>query len=301
MDSPSFRATEEQIAAAQLRLVLDERLGRQTPEIVRRIAAIMSDGSMERQHPSPDPEAEPVSARMSRSEEVMQSADEPIESVSFESSDSTELVNSIRDAVREALEEVNQRVEKVAEAAQEALVIVEEIRAQEPAGAASATRETRPAKPARPQLQPQPVDAASPVQNPLTVVMKAKSPEDYAALRRTVEHLQSLPPDQNPVTVALNKIGTVHFARFAFLNNDQLAVITIYDGDFAVYINEFINEIGDVFNILMVHVEGAPPLPVQAYREEFLDYIRAHDFSWVGRFYSAYPNHTVFDILDTAT
>jgi hypothetical protein len=140
-----------------------------------------------------------------------------------------------------------------------------------------------------------------PVQNPLTVVMKAKSPEDYVALRRTVEHLQSLPPDQNPITVALNKIGTVHFARFAFLNNDQLAVITTYDGDFAVYINEFINEIGDVFNALMAHVESAPPLPVQTYREEFLDYIRAHDFRCVGRFYSAYPDRTVLDMLDPAS
>lgn len=143
--------------------------------------------------------------------------------------------------------------------------------------------------------------STQPVQSPLTMVMKAKSPEDYAALRRTVEHLQALPPDQNPVTVALNKIGTVHFARFAFLDNDQLAVITTYDGDFEVYINEFINEIGDVFNALMAHVEAGPPLPVQAYRQEFLDYIRAHDLRSVGAFYSAYPDRTVLDILDSAS
>jgi redox-sensing transcriptional repressor len=35
---PPFRVTEEQIAAAQLRRVLDEKLGRQTPEVVERIA-----------------------------------------------------------------------------------------------------------------------------------------------------------------------------------------------------------------------------------------------------------------------
>jgi hypothetical protein len=68
----------------------------------------------------------------------------------------------------------------------------------------------------------------------------------------------SLPPEQNPVTLALNKIGTVHFARFAFLGNDQLGVITTYDGDFAVYINEFIDTIGDVFNALIAHVEKWP-------------------------------------------
>ncbi|MFZ2118689.1 MAG: hypothetical protein WCC47_01055 [Pseudonocardiaceae bacterium] len=136
-----------------------------------------------------------------------------------------------------------------------------------------------------------------PVQNPLTMVMKAKSDEDYAALRQLVEHLQSLPPDQNPVINALNKIGTVHFARFALLGNDLLGVITTYDGDFAVYINEFIDCIGDVFNALMAHVEGAPPLPVQTYRQEFLDYVRSVDVSCVRPFYSAYPERTVLDIL----
>ncbi len=136
-----------------------------------------------------------------------------------------------------------------------------------------------------------------PVQNPLTLVMKAKSQEDYAALKQLVEHLQSMPPDQNPVTVALNKIGTVHFARFAFLGNNQVGVITTFDGDFAVYINEFIDTIGDVFNALMAHVEDAPPLPVQTFRQEFLDYVRAANVGCVGSFYSAYPERTVFDIL----
>ncbi|MGH3981331.1 MAG: hypothetical protein ACRDST_01240 [Pseudonocardiaceae bacterium] len=93
----------------------------------------------------------------------------------------------------------------------------------------------------------------------------------------------------------------MHFARFAFLDNDQLAVITSYDGDFEVYINEFINEIGDVFNMLMEHVEDGPPLPVQTYRQEFLDYIRDHDFRCVGTFYSAYPDRTVLDILSAAS
>jgi hypothetical protein len=136
-----------------------------------------------------------------------------------------------------------------------------------------------------------------PVQNPLTLVMKAESQEDYAALKQLVEHLQSLPPDRNPVTIALNKIGTVHFARFAFLGNDQVGVITTYDGDFAVYINEFIDTIGDVFNALMAHVQDAPPLPVQTFRQEFLDYVRASNVGCVGSFYSAYPERTVLDIL----
>lgn len=140
---------------------------------------------------------------------------------------------------------------------------------------------------------------AQPIQNPLTLVMTAKSPEDFAALKQTVEHLQATPADQNPVTVALNKIGTVHFARFAFLDdNQQLMVITSYDGDFETYLNEFVNEICEVFNKLLSFVADAPPLPVQAHRQEFFEYVRAHDVRCVPPFYSAYPNHTVLDIQD---
>lgn len=139
-----------------------------------------------------------------------------------------------------------------------------------------------------------------PIQNPLTLVMKGKCPEDSAALRQLVEHIQSLPQEQNPIVAALNKIGTVHFARFAFLDDEHLAVITTYDGDFEIYINEFINEIGDIFNQLLVHVADAPPLPVQTYRREFLEYIQARDLRAVGTFYSAYPDRTVLDIVDMA-
>ncbi|MGB6165648.1 MAG: hypothetical protein WCF33_22210 [Pseudonocardiaceae bacterium] len=140
-----------------------------------------------------------------------------------------------------------------------------------------------------------------PVQNPLTLVLKAKSPDDSTALRQLVEKLQSLPPGQNPITLALNKLSNVHFARFAFLSTDQLGVITTYDGDFDAYINEFIDNIGDVFNALLVHVENAPPLPVQTYRQEFLSYIRTVDCRCVGIFYSAYPERTVLDILSSTS
>lgn len=140
---------------------------------------------------------------------------------------------------------------------------------------------------------------SQPIQNPLTLVMKAKSVESWAGLRGAVETLQSLPDDKNKVVIALNKIGTVHFARFAFLEDThQLLVITTYDGDFEKYINEFVNQIGEVFNALLAYVADAPPLPVQTYRKEFMDYIRARDLRCVGKFYSAYPDTTVFTILD---
>lgn len=47
MSSTPLRVTAEQIAAAQLRIVLDEKLHRHTPDVVRRIAAMTSADSAE--------------------------------------------------------------------------------------------------------------------------------------------------------------------------------------------------------------------------------------------------------------
>ena len=138
------------------------------------------------------------------------------------------------------------------------------------------------------------------VQSPLTLVMPVR-PEARAALRAEVEQLQDLPRDRNPVTTALDAIGTVHFARFVFIDETRLAVITTYDGDFAAYINEFVDHIGDVFNDLLQHMADAPPLPVQQHRQEFLDYVLRNDLRCLPPFYSAYPERTVLDILDAGS
>jgi len=91
-------------------------------------------------------------------------------------------------------------------------------------------------------------------------------------------------------------LRTVHFARFVFLEHNQLAVITTYDGSFEDYINEFIDAIGDVFNALLKHMKDASPIPVQQHRQAFLDFVRAHDLRAIEPFYSAYPRATVLDI-----
>jgi hypothetical protein len=138
------------------------------------------------------------------------------------------------------------------------------------------------------------------VSNPLTLIMPIKSAEDYRQLRTLIEQLQSLPPDQNPIAVALTKIATVHFARFVFLSEDQLAVITTYDGEFDRYIDAFVNEIGAVFDRLLPHMKDAPRLPVSENKDQFLDYVRKHDLKCVPPFFSAYPQLKVLDILTLA-
>ena len=134
------------------------------------------------------------------------------------------------------------------------------------------------------------------VQSPLTLVMPVR-PDARAALRAEVEQLQALPRDRNPVITALDAIGTVHFARFVFLDDDaRLAVITTYDGDFERYIMDFVDHIGPVFDMLLRHMVDPPPLPVQQHPEDFLAYVRRHDLGCVGPFYSAYPTRPVIDI-----
>src|SRR5262245_10915893 len=82
-----------------------------------------------------------------------------------------------------------------------------------------------------------PQAAATPVANPLTLVMNIAPGDHYARLKALLDNIQSMPPDKNPIVKALDHLGIVHFARFVFLGEKQLAVITTYDGDFEDYID----------------------------------------------------------------
>jgi hypothetical protein len=155
-----------------------------------------------------------------------------------------------------------------------------------------------PETPSTPATQPA---APTRVQNPLTLIMTMKSPEDFQQLNAQLRHFQSLPPEQNPLNQTLTATGIVHFARFVFLeNNTKLGVFTAYDGSLDAYVNAFVDNVGQVFDLLLAHMEDAPPLPVEQHRDEFLAYIRAHDVPVVEPFYSAYPTLTVLDILNNS-
>ena len=133
--------------------------------------------------------------------------------------------------------------------------------------------------------------------SPLNVVMKVKEPvaEHSRALRFLIRFAAP------KIEHALHTVGTVHFARFLFLENDtKLALLTTYDGDFDVYINDFIEVVGDLFDQLLAHLQDAPPTPVRQHRREFIEAIREHDLEPAeGFFYSAYPNLTVKNIKES--
>ena len=125
--------------------------------------------------------------------------------------------------------------------------------------------------------------------------MNIKSPADFKALQ------ELLAGSGDTISKAMDEVGTVHFARFVFLSESQLAVITSYDGDFDVYIIAFTNFLGKIFDALLAHMSDAPPLPVEDNIKEFLAYIKANDRSFGQSFYSAYPTLTVRDILGLAS
>ena len=139
---------------------------------------------------------------------------------------------------------------------------------------------------------------------PLTLVMNLKSQADATEVKKMLASFNAKPEGENPVHNALTKIGTVHFLRFVFLSELQLAVISSYDGDFNTYIKAFTTDLGDIFDVLFSHMCDPPRLPVKDHLAEFIKYVSANDRSEIGGvrqpLYSAYPELSVFTILNLA-
>ena len=106
------------------------------------------------------------------------------------------------------------------------------------------------------------------------------------------------------IDAGLNAVGTVHFARFlpepGFVSNPPtsqvLWVLTEYDGTFDQYINDFVKQMGPVFDKLLSYVSDPPPLPVENNVKAFGDWVNAHNVK--SNLYSAYPACTVQMILN---
>lgn len=151
--------------------------------------------------------------------------------------------------------------------------------------------------------------------NPLTAILPISSSASIADL------LAALAKAGPAIDTALTNVGTVHFARFVLFdasdaclqpapappwNNTgqfKISVITSYDGDFAPYIQAFVNQLGDVFNVLLSFTsDGQNLVPVQNNVAGFTAYVQAHDASQQSPnkefgLYSAYPDCTVQNIL----
>jgi len=108
-------------------------------------------------------------------------------------------------------------------------------------------------------------------------------------------------------------------------DKEYFCIITTYDFDFDDYMNVFIDDLGDMFNRMLKHIEdhripeekdsfGKMNVNIRHHRQEFIDYVRRVDMTHpdkilqtqkrrpqqplgrndtVALFYSAYPNLSV--------
>lgn len=133
-------------------------------------------------------------------------------------------------------------------------------------------------------------------QQPLSVIMPIKQP-----LAEHAEKLKLVIQYGAPrIEFALRDSRHVHFAWFVLVENDtKLALLTCFDGDFDAYLEHFVLKVGSLFDRLLEHIEGAPPMPTASYPKEFVETIKRYHADPVGGyFFSAYPQLPVSDILN---
>lgn len=147
--------------------------------------------------------------------------------------------------------------------------------------------------------------------NPLTLMMPVLPGASLIDLISTLEESRA------QIDVALESIGTVHFARTVLLDRSKpnlqpdmqstttsdtliIGVITEYDGNFNDYIHDFVAQLGGVFDALLPFVIGGAALtPVANHVAALDDFISANDASQHipnDSLYAAYPQ-TVQQIL----
>jgi hypothetical protein len=86
-----------------------------------------------------------------------------------------------------------------------------------------------------------------------------------------------------------DRVGTVHDMRFVFLDNDtKLLFATAYDGDWDVYIEDFVAKIPNEMDVLFSCWEGWPGI----HSPEVKDWIAKHQITAEG-WYVANPNLSV--------
>ncbi|PHV36055.1 hypothetical protein [Janthinobacterium sp. BJB304] len=147
--------------------------------------------------------------------------------------------------------------------------------------------------------------------NPLCLMMPVLPGTNPISIAAALQEYQA------KINAALTDIGTVHFARFTLLDRSQanllpninsagasntlvIGVITEYDGSFNGYIEDFVAQLGEVFDALLQFVVGGKALmPVANHVAAFEAFITANDAAQHvpnNGLYSAYPQ-TVQQIL----
>jgi hypothetical protein len=111
------------------------------------------------------------------------------------------------------------------------------------------------------------------VQRMMNLVMPLK---DKSAVGRAKAAL-AIAANKDEIYAGLDNVGTVHFARFVIVDNN-ICMLSVYDGDFANYIRDFIATIGSVFDAVVELVEeGDKVIPSESNIEKFIDWVHDRD------------------------
>ena len=111
------------------------------------------------------------------------------------------------------------------------------------------------------------------LQRMMNLVMPLK---DKSAVGRAIAAL-AIAQNVDDIYAGLDNVGTVHFARFVIVDNN-ICMLSVYDGDFTNYIRDFIATIGSVFDAVVGLVEGGDDvIPSERNIEKFIDWVHAHD------------------------
>lgn len=120
----------------------------------------------------------------------------------------------------------------------------------------------------RPAIQP-----SDNLQNMMNLVMPLKDKSPIGKARLVMALAQNL----DEIYTGLDNVGTVHFARFIIVK-DSLCMISVYDGDFSNYIRDFIATIGDLFDVIVSHIEdGESVIPSEKHAEAFIEWVHQRD------------------------
>lgn len=121
-----------------------------------------------------------------------------------------------------------------------------------------------------PRPTPQPSEN---LQRMMNLIMPLKDPSPVGRAKAALAIAQNV----DEIFDGLDNVGTVHTARFLLLDNN-ICMISVYDGDFSNYIRDFIVTIGSSFDDVISLVEGADHLiPTTQNVERFIDWVHDHD------------------------
>ena len=128
----------------------------------------------------------------------------------------------------------------------------------------------------------------------LTLALKMKSPADGKALRG------KLPAVLPAFAKAADAVGSLHYYRLITIDDKYFLFICEYDGELEAILRTMASKFGAIFDGILAHVDGPPPLPVANNADAFVEWAAENQISPF-TVYEAYPGVSVREIKSRAS